>query len=71
MKIETNFSVGDTAYFLYNNKIVSEKVYKLYIEKEGENDLIVSYGFKFANNDYIIMFEGNCYVSKEELIKSL
>lgn len=70
MKIETKFNIGDTVYFIYKNKIVSEKVYKLYVEKEGENDLSIKYGF-YIDHDYAMVDEGNCFVNKEELINSL
>lgn len=70
MKIETKFNIGDTVYFIYNNKIVSEKVYKLYVEKERGSSLSIKYGFEFQY-DYAIINEGNCFVTKEELIKSL
>lgn len=70
MKIETSFSVGDKVTFLHDNRVVHEKVCKLYIEKERENDLRVKYGF-WIDDDYVIVNEGDCFVNKEELIKSL
>lgn len=70
MKIETKFSIGDEACFIYRNKICSEKVYKLYIEKEEENDLSIKYGFQFQY-DYAIINEKDCFTTREELIKSL
>lgn len=86
MTIETKFDLGDTVYFLKEEKIKSDQVYKVFISQDSHERVTESYVLWSEYNEYQLykdMFilygehemkkiDGEkLFKTREELIKSL
>lgn len=65
MTISTKYNIGDTVWFMHDNKCVSKKVENIKIDVDN---MYIQY--MFDGND-IWLSEKHLYSTKEELLKSL
>lgn len=68
MDIKTKYSIGDTIWFMRDNKPRSEKVLEIKIDLDRVKTSI-RYQWNYDNS--IFVFEQHAFMSKEELLASL
>lgn len=69
MEIKTRFNVGDTIYFMYDNKVCNSSVCSISVWA-GRESMDIKY-YVDRDKDKISITEGKSYATKEELIASL
>lgn len=67
MKIETKFNIGDTVWFMYNNKCTSKEVIRIDVCINGDMEI----QYTFSMQGLLCVFEQYIFATKEELIASL
>lgn len=65
MTISTKYNIGETVWFMHDNKCVSKKIVNIRIDVD---DLCIIYVF---NENGMWLSEKRLYSTKEELLKSL
>jgi len=70
IEIDTKFSIGDTIFFIQDNKIKFGVMYKIDITTDGNQHSIYFYARDNENNVSVIP-ERRAFISKEQLIESL
>jgi hypothetical protein len=82
MTIETKYNYGDTVWFMYNNKPLSNAVTRFEIDcsyKGGDQQkwgtktypIVISYSFTMLDGKLVGLNENNCFPTKEALLQSL
>lgn len=69
MEIRTKFNIGDTIYFMYDNKVCNSSVCSVSVWVGRESTDIKYYVDR--DKDRISITENKVYATKEELIASL
>lgn len=70
IQIETKHSIGDTVFFLKENKIVSASIYKVEVTIDQSEKRVILY-VRDEKNDISVVSEERTFESKEQLIESL
>lgn len=70
IQIETKFSVGDTVFFIEDEKIKFGVIYKMdvTIDKDGQSIYLYT---RDGNNSLSVMRERKAFISREQLIQAL
>lgn len=70
IQIETKFSVGDTVFFIEDEKIKFGVIYKIdvTIDKDGQSIYLYT---RDSNNSLSVMRERKAFISREQLIQAL
>lgn len=77
MKIETKYNIGDTLYFLENNKVVTHEVLGVQITIDSYDNITTVCNYKqypitaMGANPPIPVNEKYAFLTKEELLESL
>lgn len=69
MEIKTRFNIGDTIYFMYDNKVCNSSVCSISVWM-GRDSTDIKY-YVNRDKDNILITEDKSYATKEELIASL
>ena len=68
MELETKFNIGDTGWYMSNNRVVSQKITGFNISVDESMNVDINYSLHY--DDYEVS-ENDLFPSKEELLKSL
>jgi hypothetical protein len=70
IEIETKFSIGDTLFFIKDDKIKFGVLHKIDVTTDGKEHSI--YLYVRDNDDYTsVIVERKAFISREQLIESL
>lgn len=72
MKIKTKFSMGDSAFVMYNNKVVPIIIMGVHYSLDKYTGEYISYSANISTGNGLERFkEDDVFITKEELLKSL
>lgn len=72
MKIETKFEIEQEVFYMEDNKIKKEKIWKMCVEINSSNKYTFCYFYRVGNNaDPYCLRDTYVFTTKEELIDSL
>lgn len=68
MEVNTKFELGDTVWFVDNNKVVNLGITGITISVEYDQQIVIMYSLHYGDKK---IEESKAYRTKEELLKSL
>lgn len=72
MKIETKYSIGDTAFVMHNNRAVPIKIMGVHYSIDVYQGELIHYSSDISSTDGMIRFEEKyVFKTKEDLLKTL
>lgn len=69
MEIHTKFNIGETAFFLHQNKVCNEEVTR--ITFDTQSGIVINHFFIKGRKFFVKIEDEMCFRTKEELLKSL
>ncbi len=71
MTIETKYNIGDTVWFMKNNKLTQGKITVITVESVIGNSILISHGLNNGDTTRPPYSENELFPTKQDLINSL
>ena len=71
MTINTKYSIGDSIYSMYNNKVYHEHITSILTDTQINSKGVIKTEVRYKTNNARVLDEDKVFSSKEELLKSL
>ena len=71
MLIDIKYSIGDSIYSMYNNKVYHEHITSILTDTQINSKGVIKTEVRYKTNNARVLDEDKVFSSKEELLKSL